>query len=76
MRSVILAILILLPAAARADREAARESYQQGNESFDQSRFTDAAATYERAERTPHPPLCGSPSPLGEGKHVFGALVR
>ncbi len=49
MRSVILAILILFPAAARADRDAAKQSYQQGNEFFDQSRFADAAAAYERA---------------------------
>ncbi len=49
MRSVILAFLIFVSASAPADRDAARESYRQGNEFFDQSRYSDAAAAYARA---------------------------
>ncbi len=49
MRSAILALLILIPASVPVDREAAKESYRQGNEFFDQSRYSDAAAAYGRA---------------------------
>jgi predicted Zn-dependent protease len=51
MRSVILALSILLLAAPAqaADREAAKASYGQGNEFFDQDRFADASAAYGRA---------------------------
>ena len=51
MRPVILALSILLLAAPAqaADREAAKASYRQGNEFFDQDRFADAAAAYGHA---------------------------
>ena len=51
MRPMILALSIwLLAAPARAaDREAAIESYKQGNTFFDQGRYADAAAAYTRA---------------------------
>jgi predicted Zn-dependent protease len=51
MRPVILvlAFLLLAAPARAADREAAKESYRQGNEFFDQGRFADAAAAYGRA---------------------------
>jgi predicted Zn-dependent protease len=51
MRAVILvlAILLLAAPALAADREAAKASYRQGNEFFDQDRFADAAAAYGRA---------------------------
>jgi predicted Zn-dependent protease len=47
---VALNILIFLtvPAAA-ADHAAAKDDYRQGNQAFDQFRFTDAAAAYNRA---------------------------
>src|SRR5271157_4331111 len=51
MRRVNLAWLLLAMAAPAqtADREAAKASYRQGNESFEQDRFADAAAAYGRA---------------------------
>jgi predicted Zn-dependent protease len=51
MRPAILALSILLLAASApaADREAAKGSYRQGNEFFDQDRFADAAAAYGHA---------------------------
>jgi predicted Zn-dependent protease len=51
MRSVILVLSILLWAAPApaVDREAAKASYRQGNEFFDQDRFADASAAYGRA---------------------------
>ena len=51
MRPAILTLSILLLAASApaADREAAKASYRQGNEFFDQSRFADAAAAYGHA---------------------------
>jgi predicted Zn-dependent protease len=57
MRRVILGLLWLLMAvpAPGADREAAKASYQQGNEFFEQNRFADAAAAYSSAiEQDPH----------------------
>ncbi len=41
-------ILLAFPAVA-ADREAAKASYQQGNDLFDNFRFAEAAAAYGRA---------------------------
>jgi tetratricopeptide (TPR) repeat protein len=51
MRPAILALSIFLLAASApaVDREAAKASYRQGNEFFDQSRFADAAAAYGHA---------------------------
>lgn len=49
MRSAILAFLIFIPVLAPVDHEAAKESYRQGNEYFDQSRYPDAASAYARA---------------------------
>jgi predicted Zn-dependent protease len=51
MRSVtaVLSILLLATPAPAADREAAKTSYQQGNEFFEQVRFADASEAYGRA---------------------------
>lgn len=51
MRRVMLVsfLLVLAVAAQAADREAAKASYQQGNNLFDQDRFADAAAAYAQA---------------------------
>jgi predicted Zn-dependent protease len=51
MRQLILGLLLLVMAAPAlaADREAAKASYRQGNAFFDQNRFADAAAAYDRA---------------------------
>lgn len=51
MRQVILGLLLLVLAAPAqaADREAAKASYKQGNDLFDQHRFADAAEVYGRA---------------------------
>ncbi len=51
MRRVILGMLLLVMAvpALAADREAAKASYQRGNEFFEQDRFADAAAAYSSA---------------------------
>jgi predicted Zn-dependent protease len=51
MRSMILVLSTLLLAvpATAADRDAAKASYQQGNELFDGYRFAEAAAAYGRA---------------------------
>ena len=51
MRQVILGLLLLVLAAPAlaADREAAKISYTQGNDLFDQHRFADAAEAYGRA---------------------------
>jgi predicted Zn-dependent protease len=46
---LVLSILLLAAAATAADREAAKASYRQGNEFFDQDRFADASAAYGRA---------------------------
>jgi predicted Zn-dependent protease len=48
---MILGLLLLVMAvpAPAADREAAKASYQQGNEFFEQDRFADAAAAYSSA---------------------------
>ena len=51
MRQVMLGwvlVLLAVPAWA-ADRDAAKASYRQGNEFFDQDRFGDAAAAYGHA---------------------------
>jgi predicted Zn-dependent protease len=51
MRSLILVLSILLAGAPvpAADREAAKASYRQGNEFFDEGRFAEAAAAYSQA---------------------------
>ncbi len=51
MRPVILflSIMLLAAPAPAADREAAKASYRQGNDFFDQSRFADASAAYGHA---------------------------
>ncbi|MGA2985956.1 MAG: matrixin family metalloprotease [Terriglobia bacterium] len=51
MRPVMLVLSTLLLAAAlhAVDQEAAKASYRQGNEFFDQNRFADASAAYGRA---------------------------
>ena len=46
---LVLSILLLVVPAQAADQEAAKASYRQGNEFFDQGRFADAAAAYGRA---------------------------
>ncbi len=51
MRQLILGlicVLVVVPALA-ADRDQAKASFRQGNEFFDQGRFTDAAAAYGHA---------------------------
>jgi predicted Zn-dependent protease len=42
-------VLMLAMPALAVDQEAAKASYQQGNDFFDTFRFADAAAAYERA---------------------------
>ena len=51
MRSLILVLtaLVLAAPAPAVDREAAKASYAQGNNLFDNFRFADAAAAYGRA---------------------------
>lgn len=51
MRRIIpgLLLVMMMAPALRADRDAARESYRQGNELFDQHRYAEAAAAYARA---------------------------
>jgi predicted Zn-dependent protease len=46
---LVLSILLLAAPAKAADREAAKASYGQGNEFFEQGRFADAAAAYSSA---------------------------
>jgi len=46
---LVLSILVLAAQAQAADQEAAKASYRQGNEFFDQNRFADASAAYGRA---------------------------
>jgi predicted Zn-dependent protease len=46
---LVLTLLWMASPARAVDREAAKASYRQGNELFDQDRFADAAAAFSRA---------------------------